>query len=296
MKAIVTEIPDPAQWPMWLEKRIIGIDLYDLVVGLQAIQKLRKDDKNAQNLDQICGSQLDQVYQEGLSCLSTDQLRCLFENPDRLLELQEQVLIHGGSYWDQVEPDEDTKKARAESLNQARLALEQKASSPGQVEVAARKKSFVQSNWHWLALAASVAFLIVSWSQFPTESGGGWGFDKSGLLTAQVDGKTYLEQLASAAGAFQKKVPDSREATLQRLTEFRVGCKKLIDAPNEQLTNPSDRKWLVDKCRDWLVKIEGHIADLEQGNKQWEDVLKEATQTADRMESVLREKSTEIVG
>lgn len=296
MKAIITEIPEPAQWPTWLEKRIVGVDLVDLAVSLHAIHKLGDSVQETQSLEQICGEQLDQVYQSGLSCLSTDQLRCFFKNPASLLELQEQVLINGGSYWNHVEPDKDAKEARAESLDRARLALGRNESSTGQLEPSSRKKGFVQSNWHWLILAASIAFLIVSFSQPFAESGGGWGFDKSGLLTAQVDGKTYLEQLAKAAGAFTKKVPENRDATLQRLVEFRAGCKKLIAAPNMQLTDPLDRKWLIDKCGDWLAKIEGHIDDLEQSKKPWQDVLKEASQTAERMESVLGAKSTEIVG
>jgi len=287
MKAAVTEIPDNvSEWPNWLEQQIVGMSLYDLVVGLKAIN-LPSGARST--LQQLCGKQLPTIYKSGLGVLSTDQLPTLFKTPDLLLELQELVLVEGGAYWDSVEQSAEDKLVVEKHVAKTIAAVGQEKSS-----VQIKPKSMLEQYWPVLALAAGLLIAIGIGRPAATSGGGGWGFDQSGLLTAQVTGRSYLNSLSDAAGAFSKKVPDSKEAALKRLTEFSAGCKKLIAAPNMQLEKTADRDWLVAKCTDWATKIDGHIAELKEEKKDWQDVLKDANETATKMQATLKDKALQL--
>ena len=80
----------------------------------------------------------------------------------------------------------------------------------------------------------------------------------------------------------------------EQLTEFSAGCKKLLAAPNMQLEKTADREWLVTKCKDWATKIDGHMTDLKQDKKDWQDVLKDANETATKMQATLRDKALQL--
>jgi len=307
MKAVVTEIPDEvSDWPSWLEQQIAGLSLFDLVVGLKATSE---PSNNSTTLQRVCGEQLPTIYESGLGVLRTEQIRTLFENPELLLELQERVLVEGGAYWDSVEQPPEDKLVVEQHVAKTLAAIGQARPSQGlmgnldavmsspvkpSTSVSTKPKSMLEQYWPVLALAAGLLIAVGVWRPTATSDGGGWGFDKSGLLTAQVTGRSYLNSLSDAAGAFSKKVPDSKEATLKRLTEFSAGCSKLIAAPNLQVENAEDRQWLVAKCKDWAAKIDGHIADLKQNKKDWQEVLKEANETAKKMQSTLKDKALEL--
>jgi len=328
MKAVVTEIPDEvSDWPSWLEQQIVGMSLYDLVVGLKAINEASdanptlydhdsysvagsiSTDEASPTLQQVCGEQLPTIYESGLGVLSTEQIGSLFTNPELLLELQELVLIEGGSYWDSVEQSSEDKLVVERHVAKTLTAIGQVRPTQGLMEgidaamssstkqqpsVQKKPKSILEQYWPVLVLAAGLLIAVGIWSPTATSDGGGWGFDKSGLLTAQVTGRSYLNSLSDAAGTFSKKVPDSKEATLKRLKEFSAGCSKLIAAPNLQLEDVEDRKALVAKCKDWSIKIDGHIADLKQDKKEWREVLKEANETARKMQEKLKDLALQL--
>lgn len=292
------DIPEAAELPGWLEQRLVGLDLRDLVIGLAAVNE---DEAADVTLTDICGSSLDAVSESGLKVLSADQLRALLKHPHALFELQEHVLIQGGPYWSSVEPSvEDQDKLDASlagTLSKLRELPTQRLtnSSPSVAvtEPTAGNKS-LRNYWPILALAAAVLLAIGIWRPKENATGGGWGFDQAELLTANVSSKEYMTRLSDAAGAFSKKTPDSREGTLKRLKEFKAGCKKLIAATHPQLAK-QDRDWLITKCKNWLSKIEAHIAELEQDKRDWQDVLREAGETAKRMREVLRKQADEMV-
>ena len=70
----------------WLEHHITGIDLGKLVAELSVIHNTRSE----LSLRDVCGGQLNEVLESGLSVLSDESLGCLLTNPMTLLELQDQ--------------------------------------------------------------------------------------------------------------------------------------------------------------------------------------------------------------
>src|SRR5262249_58094806 len=100
MNLVVATIPDdPADLAAWLERRLVGLELDGLVAELAAIHG---PSPGRLTLLDLLPDQIEQVRSSGLSCLTRDQLRLLLTQPALLLELQEDVLCSGGSYWDQI--------------------------------------------------------------------------------------------------------------------------------------------------------------------------------------------------
>src|SRR6476646_4516551 len=100
MNLVVATIPDdPADLAAWLERRLVGLELDGLVAELAAIHGPQP---GRPSLRDVLNGRLAQVRSSGLSCLTRDQLRQLLTRPALLLELQEDVLTSGGSYWDQI--------------------------------------------------------------------------------------------------------------------------------------------------------------------------------------------------
>src|SRR5688500_17600804 len=100
MNLVVATIPeDPAELADWLERRLVGLELDGLVAELTAIHRPAA---SGLSVRELLGPKLEQVRESGLACLSRDQLRQLLTRPALLLDLQEEILSKGGTYWDQV--------------------------------------------------------------------------------------------------------------------------------------------------------------------------------------------------
>lgn len=293
------DMPDPSDLPSWLEQLLASSDLHEFVLGLAAVKA--PGATNATLID-VCGPMLESILESGLQVLSPEEIRALVQNPWTLLELQELVLVNGGVYWDTVAQSLEDKSKFDSSLQQTLSTLEKsteelqvvKPRFEQRMERHAKPERYRYA-WVAVAVAASLLIAFAFWSSREGQSGGGWGFDEAGLLAADVSGREYLLRLSDAAGAFSNKIPDSRASTLRRMKEFKAGCEKLIAAPHTQLVNREDREWLVKKCNDWLIKIEVHIAELEQGKKDWREVLAEAVETSKRMQAVLKAESDSVV-
>ena len=63
---------------------------------------------------------------------------------------------------------------------------------------------------------------------------------------------------------------------------------------NHPIEKATDREWLVAKCKDWVAKIDGHIVDLKQDKKDCREVLKEANDTANKMQQTLKDKAFQL--
>ena len=96
MILVSLEIPDdPARLPKWLEDRLLGLDLAQLVAELSAV----RDVDQPRTLEDVLGDRLPQVLAKGLAILSREQIQEFVRQPTLLLDLQTRVAVEGGSYW-----------------------------------------------------------------------------------------------------------------------------------------------------------------------------------------------------
>lgn len=94
----------------WLERHITGTELSTLVAELKLMGA-----NNSESLQQMLGSQMDEVLESGLETLNREQVQRLLNSPDALLELQSEAFIHGSWYWQQIASRHSTGR-RAEHI------------------------------------------------------------------------------------------------------------------------------------------------------------------------------------
>lgn len=289
MSIIMFAIPqDTAQWPAWLEQRIVGVHLTDLVAELKCA--LKDVTTEHSSLEEVCGPQMQSILRNGLRGLSTSQIRSLFKHPELLLELQDRVLTEGGIYWDNVRAPHHEQVAMDASTQNTVESLRRALT----VGVSKPTVDYSSKVWSALAIAAVLLLAVGVWRNLPGKSSAGWGFEKAGLLTADVSAAKYLSNLADAAGQWSNKRPTTKGELESRLTEFRRGCGVLINAPHEQLS-PNDRQWLVQKCKEWAAKLDEIILALQTGSGTVETLQGQADQTIDRLQQALRDRALQSV-
>lgn len=250
MRLLSLDIPDNhAELASWLERHLVGLELRDLVVELEAI---RDGQTSVSTLDDLIGAQLTDVLKNGLGALSASQLRSLFANPTVLFELQERVLIDGGEYWESIPISNEHQQAV--NLGWERL----QTSIPDPQPLSRRRLLQIVTS---VAAAAVVGGIV--WLNQPP-AGPSWGWDRPDALTADLDASDYLNHLADAADEWFKKPRDTKAALGKRLADFRHGCDTLIASPHPQLSN-DDRQWLVNKCKEWAGTLDEHLAELDRG-------------------------------
>lgn len=290
MSLVLLEMPsDPAAWPEWLERQIVGLDLADLVEQLELV--VVPPPGAPITVEAICGAEHRKVLGEGLSPLNAEQIRNLVRHPRSLLALQEQVLIEGGRYWREL-PTSVTHSTRvAMQRDKLKRALDDKPQIAPLASTSPRPPSRSSTLRRNLAAAAVVLLTATVVWVGNNQRAPGWGFDKPGLLTAQVPDETYLSSLADAAGAWFNKKPDNSQALTARLEQFRRGCETLLQAPHPQLSE-TDRTWLLERCGVWKGKLEGHLSDLRTGAKPLDQVQQEADATVTALMNALRTRAT----
>lgn len=289
MKLISLTIPDDtALWPKWIEDQLLSDDLADTVVELEVLA--RAQEPGPESLDEVLGDLLPEILRNGLDGLPADAVRTLLSHPVLLLDLQERVLIEGGDYWDRVPITSEHRQQIDEQWRLIQSQLNNDSGTP--VDASAPtirdRRSVSVKIWSLAAMAAAVLVALGIWISRPAAPT--WGFDRSGLLAKDISAPEYLTSLADAADEWFKKRPDSKTALAKRLREFRHGCDTLIAAPHPQLSN-EDRTWLRDRCRAWADKVDGHLADLEDGNLPVLTVRSEADRTIEKLKAALRDRA-----
>lgn len=264
MKLLSLDIPDDRDsLARWIEDRLLGLDLRELVIELAA---LREDGTASRSLSDICGPDLPQALESGLASLPAETLRDLLQNPQTLLELQEQVFIDGGEYWSTAEASPPHRRAIDTGWHRLQRAIATQPATPATEDPAAPSTTPTSrtSRRRILTLTSTAAAaLLVSgaiWMTLPA-SPVGWGFNRPDALTADLSAPDYLNHLAAAASEWFNRPPDTRESLQQRLTEFRAGCDTLLTATHPQLSD-TDRTWLQENCRKWRAEIDTHLNDL----------------------------------
>ncbi len=92
----------------------------------------------------------------------------------------------------------------------------------------------------------------------------GWGWERPGAIPNDVAADAYLTTLAHGADEWFNKRPTDAEGVKKRISDFRKGCSTLIASSHEPLAE-EDRTWLVEKCKKWRDKLDGHLAALDAG-------------------------------
>ncbi len=274
MKLVALDIPDDsAALAGWLEGHLTGLDLGLLVAELDAVHGSSAG--TADTLDDLLGNRRELVLNEGLGALPREDLRRLLVQPRLLLDLQELVLIEGGSHWQRLAANapgmhERTERVRARLepvLQGARRAEDERDQENAVLHIPRR--------WHrspWLgllAMAAVVLVMVVIWYERPHGpapiAGAGWGWSRPDALPQDLPRNAYLERLADDAEEWFKKRPDEAETLSKRIAEFRQGCSVLIEADHKPLS-AKDRQWLVSKCQEWAAKLDAHLAAVRAGD------------------------------
>jgi len=287
------DIPDDvAEQAAWLERGLAGPHLAELIAELQAIQGTNQTgtDPTGRTLDVLLGESAADVFESGLTILSEQQLGHLFRSPQLLLELQEQVLIEGGAYW-QVLIDQ-AMVGHIPPLPQVPNVDKPEKVSVESAPAKSRKLGLLGT---LLVMAASVAIGVYVGHDIlsppPVQTASAWGWQADDALPQQLTREEYLLKLATGADAWFKKRPDNAMDVATRIGQFRSGCSRLLLSSHEPLTE-EDRTWLLTKCRLWAGKIDEHLAALESG----QDVLVVRTAmdtTVQKLVDALKKHATE---
>jgi hypothetical protein len=292
MNLLLADIPDShTQLVPWLEQQLIGMNLHQLVGEL----RLLAGTESAYLLlhDMLSDEQLAAIQQSGLSVLSESELRTLFRSPETLLELQEIILTQDSGYWTQLEISEAQQQLVDQSWKQIERQLFGKTETMPQV--ISQQKSATRTNFvTTLVTLTAVLFLglsIIFWNQ-PTQTSG-WGFSRSGVLTANLSAKEYLHSLSQAANDWFSKQPETPADLNKRLQQFRTGCEELLKSPHTQLAE-ADRAWLKERCQAWISKIDGHLADLAQDKKPFAEVKTQSNETIQKLIDALKARSETV--
>ncbi|MBX3421791.1 MAG: hypothetical protein KF752_09585 [Pirellulaceae bacterium] len=301
------------QLPLWLEQQLLSEHLGQLIAELEVLHatdhplvEQSSQPQPATTLQQICGDQMSDVLQRGLTVLSDSQVRALLSHPAVLLELQEQVMTQGGSYWMQLKRDpqllKDSRQSWSALANKisiaqpASIAIETASTTTAATDATLARSQSVPANrraWMW-ALAGLAAAMLLAVSLWRGRTAGdAWGFQRSGLLAADLPAADYLESLADAAEDWFNKRPDDAVSLAQRIASFERGCDELLIAKHPQLDDVT-RAWLVERCQLWKSKLIAQRTELESGASDVEQTIQAADQTIRTLQTALRDQAKQL--
>ena len=260
----------------WLDDSLLQPELASVVAQLAAVHA---DEGNQQlTLEAILQEQRELVLQQGCRALSSLQIQQLLTHPELLLELQEQLFLEGGAYWQEriAAQANEEEVSRGQDWLRQQIGETQSTGTqsipthPDYQSVSYRKIGIIGF------VSAALILVAVFLNQQPAPAPG-WGWNRPGALTADVPAAVYLNQLADSAEEWFNKPTDTKAALEARLKQFRAGCETLIKAPHPQLSQ-EDRAWLVERCQAWAGKLDEQIVALNQGAD-----LKSADEAADAL-------------
>lgn len=257
----------------WLDNLLVSTELINTIVELEILagDRLTK----VQSLDGVLAGSKSTVYESGLSSVSESTLRSILRQPSLLLELQEQVMMHGGDYW-QKKTDEAFDKTNSKSIfnpQGSEAPKDNDASShlatPGKSQNNSHSGTWSQTKiFGAIAAMAAAILLMVLIPQFmgggSSVASGDWGFAKSGLLDSNISESEMLDQLAKASAAWHNKTPQTSNELAERLREFDQGCRALLASNLPQLS-PANRIAVHAACENCRTDIAAQLDALRNG-------------------------------
>jgi len=309
MKLQTLDVPeDTSQLSAWLERHLVGDELAGLAAELAVVHEAKSEP--ATPLAEVLGDRRESVLQSGLSGLPPAAISKLLVEPRLLLDLQAEILVAGGEYWDTL-ADQTPGELDAVALHgRDRLSGFLDANDPSPMPTSAPQR---RPAWYArpavvsLATAACVLLGVFVVSQFvPIGQEGdgprnvaqapvstGWGWSKPDALPQDVTAEQYLRQLADGAAAWFKKRPTERAALAKRIGEFRQGCSVVMLAEHRPLSD-ADRVWLIQRCRAWAEKLDGHLADAESPDIELQSARDAADTTINKLIAALNQRADEV--
>ncbi len=252
-------------------------------------------------MEEVLAGRRDAVLVEGLSGFPSSSLKLLLRHPRRLLELQELVLSEGGAYWSRLNAADSALASltlRGEQRLSALFAPADSTAEPSPILSFRPPSAWYRRPWIAALASAAAVLLVVYLAREPlarrvigqptaekvevvvTKPLPSWGWQKLETPLPNLSPSAYLEELAKAAEQWFNKRPDDSAALAQRIGEMRQGCSRLIFAEHTPLKAAEDRRWLVQKCRDWATKFDKSLEALEAGRP--------AAQVRQEMDGVVR--------
>ncbi|WP_439630316.1 hypothetical protein [Gemmata sp.] len=284
-------IPDePAELPRWLERQLVSPDFGRLVAELLAHFPSPPGDAPSQPL---LDRWLSTAMRDGLGPVPAEVLSQLLRHPPTLAAFQERIALDGGPYWDSVLLQSDDLR---DAFERGKLSLDRVLAAddtpPAATKQATRKASpkavpkSVPSGqvkpspgrgykvWAFASTAVA-ACLVVAVGYLATRGPDepalpkaqiAWGWGKpSGLALDQQSPKGYLNKLADSAEEWSAYQPSDATGVGTRVAELRIGCTRLMHSAYGPLT-PADKAWLLEHCREWGRRLDGHQQALDAGS------------------------------
>lgn len=284
MTIFITTIPDdPKEWAGWLEQHLVGLRLRDLIDELRLLPGSESTPLNG-----LLGQeQLLQIRQRGLAVLSANQVRALLGSPKSLLELQEDISLHGDDYWASLPTSVEVQNATdrvKKRLGESPIPAERAAVPAAKPETKHSSRSLLIA---LTSVAALLLFGFLKWQMQPHASGSILG--QPGLLANDVNSSAeYLNRIANAGSEWFDQQPRTSAELVMLLKNVSNDCQILIDADHLRLT-PNERDWFVGKCENWKGEFDTTLASLQSGLLTFEVAKAEADKTMMKLVNVVRE-------
>ena len=284
---------DPADWPVWLEREIVGMNLVELVHELPVF--VEPSDEPEVTIDAFLGSRREDVLQSGLAVLSHQEIGRLFRQPSLLFDLQELVLSEGGSYWNAV-PLEDAQQQflarnsetilRQISGSQDDTTLSRSVTQPTSPAAGSTtRRRFVR----WVvSVAAMLGLVLLAWRKF---SPAPWGFDRALASSSGMSEPQFLNHCADVVEQDWKTRDLSSPSELSNaLREFRDGCNRMIATEHAQLSE-ANQVWFRERCTLWRDRVIGEMDKLAKDPSQYSEVKANANDVIAKLGVALRTRA-----
>ena len=115
------------------------------------------------------------------------------------------------------------------------------------------------------AIAACVLVVLGIRSQFTEEPSVAFVWEQPESFDSSLSPAEYGTSLSKSLDDWWfSERPETKDELAARLQRFHAGCETVIAAKHPQLT-PEQRELLVTKCKNWLAKLDKHLADVKAG-------------------------------